>query len=87
MHQLPETGFLTLKQIIGQDEVTEEQAEANRKRGKGPKRPRKAIPAVIPVKKSTWWNGIRTGRFPAPEKIGNGRGAFWRVARIRAITE
>jgi len=24
----------------------------------------------IPVGRSTWWEGVRTGRFPAPVKIG-----------------
>ena len=35
------------------------------------------IPAVIPVSKSTWWQGVKTGRFPAPVKIGPGITA-WR---------
>lgn len=85
MHQLPETGLLRLPQIIGQEEVTDEQAAQNRKRGKGPKRPRPAITAVIPVKKSCWWDGVRSGRFPQPVKVGNGRGTFWKVESIRAL--
>jgi prophage regulatory protein len=24
------------------------------------------IPAIIPVSKSTWWDGVKTGRFPRP---------------------
>ena len=40
---------------------------------------------IIPVKKSCWWAGVRTGRFPKPVKIGNGRGAFWKVEDIRAL--
>lgn len=24
----------------------------------------------IPVSKSTWWEGVRTGRFPRPVKLG-----------------
>ena len=85
MHQLPEIGFLRLTQIIGQEAVTEEQAKANRKRGKGPKRPRPAIPAVIPVKKSTWWAGVRSGRYPKPTKaLGQGIAA-WNVEGIRAL--
>jgi hypothetical protein len=43
------------------------------------------IPPIIPVKKSCWWAGCRTGRFPKPVKIGNGRGAFWRVEDILAL--
>jgi hypothetical protein len=45
------------------------------------------IPPIIPVKKSCWWAGVRSGRFPKPVKIGNGRGTFWRVADIRALIE
>ncbi len=84
-YQIPETGFLTLVQIIGQEEVTEQQAAENRKRGKGPKRPRHGKSAIIPVKKSCWWEGVKSGRFPAPVKVGNGRGSFWKVESIRAL--
>lgn len=27
------------------------------------------IPAVIPVSKSTWWAGVKTGRYPRPVKL------------------
>jgi hypothetical protein len=42
---------------------------------------------IIPVKKSCWWAGVASGRFPKPVKIGNGRGTFWRVEDIRALIE
>lgn len=94
MNQLSETArdrwlepLLRLHQIIGQDAVTQEQAEQNRRSGKGPKRPRSAIPPIIPVRKSCWWDGVKTGRFPKPVKIGNGRGSFWRAEQIRALVE
>lgn len=45
------------------------------------------IHPIIPVKKSCWWHGVKTGRFPKPVKIGNGRGTFWRVEDIRALIE
>lgn len=41
------------------------------------------IPALIPVSKSTWWDGIRQNRFPKPVKIG--RATCWRVEDIRAL--
>lgn len=69
MHQLPETGFVRLPQIIG-----DPKAEP-------------PIPAIIPVKKSCWWDGVKSGRFPKPVKIGNGRSTFWRVEDIRALIE
>jgi len=66
MHQLPETGFLRLPQIIG-----DPKAEP-------------PIPAIIPVKKTCWWEGVRTGRFPKPVKLGP-RVTAWRVEDIRAL--
>jgi hypothetical protein len=42
------------------------------------------IPAVIPVSKSTWYEGIKTGRFPKPVKLGP-RITAWRVSDIRAL--
>jgi prophage regulatory protein len=44
------------------------------------------IPALIPVSKSTWWAGTRTGRYPKPVKIG-ARAVGWRVEDIRAMIE
>jgi acyl dehydratase len=40
----------------------------------------------IPVSKSTWWAGVKTGRFPAPVRLGRGI-TMWRVADIRAMIE
>jgi predicted DNA-binding transcriptional regulator AlpA len=38
----------------------------------------------IPVSKSTWWAGVKTGRFPQPVKLGP-RTTVWRVEDIRAL--
>lgn len=40
----------------------------------------------IPVSKSTWWAGIKTGRFPKPVKLGL-RITAWRVEDIRALID
>ena len=40
-------------------------------------------PAIIPVKKSCWWDGVKTGRFPKPVKLG--RCTMWRVEDIREL--
>jgi predicted DNA-binding transcriptional regulator AlpA len=40
----------------------------------------------IPVSKSTWWAGVKTGRFPKPIKLGP-RITAWRVEDIRALIE
>jgi hypothetical protein len=44
------------------------------------------IPPIIPVKKSCWWQGVKSGRFPAPVKLGP-RVTAWRVEHIRALIE
>ena len=42
------------------------------------------IPALIPVRKTCWWQGVRAGRFPKPVKLSPNVTA-WRVADIRAL--
>ena len=42
--------------------------------------------AVFPVSKSTWWNGVKDGRFPAGVKLGP-RTTAWRVEDVRALVE
>ena len=44
------------------------------------------IPAVSPVSKSTWWNGIKEGRFPQSVKLGP-RTTVWRVEDIRQLID
>jgi predicted DNA-binding transcriptional regulator AlpA len=44
------------------------------------------IPAVIPVSKSTWWQGVKTGRYPKPVKLGP-RITAWHVEDIRELIE
>ncbi len=38
----------------------------------------------IPVSKSTWWAGVKAGRFPKPVKLGP-RITAWRVEDIRVL--
>lgn len=40
----------------------------------------------IPVSKSTWWAGIKTGRYPKPVKLGP-RITAWRVEDIKSLIE
>jgi prophage regulatory protein len=40
----------------------------------------------IPVSKSTWWAGVKTGRDPKPVKLGP-RITAWRVEDIRALIQ
>ncbi len=41
---------------------------------------------LIPVSKSTWWAGVKTGRFPRPVKLGP-RMTVWRVEDIRELID
>lgn len=41
---------------------------------------------VIPVSKSTWWAGVKSGRYPAPIKIGQ-RAVAWKADDIARLAE
>lgn len=66
---LPQTGFLRLKQIVGDPTATP------------------PIPPLIPVCRATWWNGVKSGRFPQPVRHLGPHIAAWRVEDIRALIE
>ena len=42
----------------------------------------KEVLKIIPVGKTTWWLGVKTGRFPKSVKLGP-RTTAWRVEDIR----
>lgn len=42
--------------------------------------------AVIPVSKTQFWEGIKTGKYPSPIKLGP-RTTAWRVEDIRGLIE
>lgn len=69
MYQLPETGYLRLRQIIGDPQAVP------------------PVPAIIPVSKSTWWEGVRTGRYPPSIKTLGARITVWRVEDIRKLAQ
>jgi prophage regulatory protein len=64
IHQIPETGFLRIWQIVG-----------DRNQG---------IPPLIPIGRTTFLNGVKSGRFPKPVKLGE-RTTAWRVEDIREL--
>jgi prophage regulatory protein len=41
---------------------------------------------VFPVGRSTWWAGVKSGRFPRPVKLGP-RVTAWNVADIKELLE
>jgi len=40
----------------------------------------------IPVSKSTWWDGVKTGKFPKSIKLGE-RTTCWRESEILALMQ
>lgn len=69
MHTLPETGYLRIWQIVGKPAT----------------KTASAIPAIIPVSKSTFWAGVRSGRYPPPVRTLGDRITAWRVEDIRQL--
>jgi len=74
-NQIPESGFLRLRQIIG------DPGDPNAKLPKPP------IPALIPVSASSWWDGVKSGRYPQPVRTLGVRITAWRVEDIRHLIE
>ena len=46
----------------------------------------KEILEIFPIGRSTWWDGVKDGRFPKSVKIGV-RTTAWKVEDIRALIE
>ena len=44
------------------------------------------IVPIIPVSQSTWWDGVRTGRFPQPIKLGP-KITAWKIEDIRRLID
>lgn len=47
---------------------------------------KEGIPPIIPVSRSTWWAGVKSGRYPKPCKLSE-RCTAWRVEDIRELIE
>jgi len=41
---------------------------------------------IIPVSRTTWHNGVKSGKYPKPIKLGE-HSIAWRVEDIRALLE
>ncbi|MCX7099528.1 MAG: AlpA family phage regulatory protein [Methylococcales bacterium] len=44
------------------------------------------IPALIPIGRTTFLNGVKSGKYPKPVKLGE-RTTAWKVEDIRALIE
>ena len=74
-NQLPEKGFIRLAQIVGQ------KADPNKY-----KRKRAEIPGLLPISRTSFLNGVKSGKYPKPVKLSE-RTTAWRVEDIRALIE
>ncbi|MBU1040210.1 MAG: AlpA family phage regulatory protein [Proteobacteria bacterium] len=45
-----------------------------------------AVLSLIPVGRSTWWAGVKAGRYPKPVKLG-ARMTAWRAEDIRVLID
>lgn len=48
--------------------------------------PAKGIPALLPICKATWWNGVKSGRFPQPIRLGV-KVTCWKAADVMRLVE
>lgn len=48
--------------------------------------PKRGIPAIIPISRTSWWKGVKNGRFPKPIQLGP-KTVVWRVEDIRKLIE
>lgn len=47
---------------------------------------KRGITPLVPVSRSTWWAGVKDGRFPRPVKFGE-RVTCWKAEDIRALID
>lgn len=47
---------------------------------------KEGIPAIIPISRSSWWAGVKSGRYPQSVKLSQ-RCTAWKVADIRALLD
>lgn len=88
---LPPEGFVGTDVLIGRPEVTPEDAARNAEKAEQakrenrpfnkPRRPRHGIKGVFPGGRSSLYEAIERGEFPAP--IKRGRSSFWPVNEVR----
>ncbi len=44
------------------------------------------IPPIIPVSRSSWWSGVKSGKYPAPVKLSE-KITAWRTEDIKELIE
>lgn len=46
----------------------------------------KNTPPIIPVSRTTWWNGVKSGEYPSPIKLSEGV-TVWRTSDIKDLVK
>jgi len=44
------------------------------------------IPPIIPISATSWWNGVKSGKYPKPIKLGP-KTTAWRASEVMAIVK
>lgn len=78
-----QAAYVRQADLIGTPAVTKVQAEANKRKGKRPTRPRPERRGIIPFSGPTLWRKVKSGDFPSPIKLSE-RVTAWRVEDVRA---
>lgn len=47
---------------------------------------KKNVVGIFPISKSSWWSGIKTGKYPKPVKLSD-RITAWRVEDIQKLMQ
>jgi prophage regulatory protein len=42
---------------------------------------------LIDMSESAWWDGVKSGRFPAPIYLGDASRPYWRADKIQLVLE
>jgi prophage regulatory protein len=63
------------KSLVGDALLRANQIVTSKKTGTG----------LLPIGPSTWWDGVRAGRFPQPVRLG--RVTCWRASDIQKLIE
>jgi predicted DNA-binding transcriptional regulator AlpA len=45
---------------------------------------KRGIPAIIPISKSAWWAGVKSGRYPKQVKLSQ-RCSGWKLEDVMAV--
>jgi prophage regulatory protein len=44
------------------------------------------IPAIIPISATSWWNGVKSGKYPKPIKLGP-KTTCWKASEVLALVK